>query len=494
MARPNPIPTGPAQPEPPGSDRRIRRNGFSLPALPLQPRTTGLTDPPGASLKYRLFLVALAALLAVSAAIVWQSRVIIFRTLDQELIERGVGIAQSIAERGTGAILNRDLTALTQVVFEEARVPSRRSLVDYVLVMDQERRVLAHTFVTPVPEPIRLANPLPPDRDWSVRQATEGDHQFFDVAVPVAGGLYRLGEVHVGLSKVHIESLRGRLRTTSIGFILAVSVLVFVVSFWLLDVINRRETALLMERNAIQRERLASLQQLSAAVAHQIRNPVMIIGGMAGLLDKRLPASDKCSAYVEAIQEAARRLEHVAQAAGELSRLRLGQVRTADLAQVAIEAKALAEAKAAQLGLSQPVAWRFETPPARIEADAPLLTQALAETMLNSLEALTRPERRDAPPTIQIRSRQERDRTIIVVEDNGPGVAEVDLPFLFDPFFTTKTVGAGLGLAKAKRIMEEHRGDVRIENLPEGGVAATLILPAVPHAGAPFAASEATTP
>ncbi len=168
-----------------------------------------MTEPSGASLKNRLFLIALGTLLVICAAIVWQSRVIIFRTLDHELIQRGAGIAQSIAERSTGAILNRDHTALTQIVFEEARVQSRRSLVDYVLVLDEAERVLAHTFVTPVPETILRANPLPPDREWSVRQAKEGDHEVFDVAAPVMGGLYRLGTVHVGLSKAHITRHNG---------------------------------------------------------------------------------------------------------------------------------------------------------------------------------------------------------------------------------------------------------------------------------------------
>jgi signal transduction histidine kinase len=67
----------------------------------------------------------------------------------------------------------------------------------------------------------------------------------------------------------------------------------------------------------------------------------------------------------------------------------------------------------------------------------------------------------------------------IVVEDSGSGVAAGDLPHIFEPFYTTKPDGTGLGLAIVHRIVQEHEGEIRVENRDEGGARFVLALPGV---------------
>ena len=68
---------------------------------------------------------------------------------------------------------------------------------------------------------------------------------------------------------------------------------------------------------------------------------------------------------------------------------------------------------------------------------------------------------------------------VVEIRDTGPGIDNKDMPFIFDPFYTTKPSGTGLGLAITRRIIEEHRGRIKVDSHPGEGTTITIYLPTI---------------
>ena len=175
--------------------------------------------PQRVSLKLKMFGGTMAVVLFVSAVIAILARWILVTSLNRELEQRGVAIGQSIAERASGFILDKDRPNLVSLVFDAAQLGERKVLVSYIFISDNDGRILANTFIRPFPADLRGINPLPENKDYSIDLVDFDQSQAIDIAVPVREGIYTLGAVHVGLSKTHIDSLVGKLRTTFLGFI-----------------------------------------------------------------------------------------------------------------------------------------------------------------------------------------------------------------------------------------------------------------------------------
>lgn len=238
--------------------------------------------------------------------------------------------------------------------------------------------------------------------------------------------------------------------------------------------LHERERAILDEKFRAERERVESLRTLSAAVAHQLRNPAMAIGGLTGVLLKKSPPADPSRPFLEAVLEQSRRLEAIVAAVGEITAPLCPHpsfFSLRDLAQ-----SRLAHIQDASDGEAHPGrVWRLRGEDVRLCQDAGLLGQALDEILRNA--ALATPEN----GTVEVVIETADDRTSIGVLDQGPGISPDIAPYLFDPFFTTKAVGVGMGLCRTKRIMAALGGDVRVENHPDAGAWAVLTLPLSPR-------------
>jgi histidine kinase len=191
------------------------------------------------SLKNKIFLSILAVILIISAAIAFLARWILVSTLISELELRGIAIARTIAERGSGLILDQNYTELLSLIFDEAKLKERQNLVAYIFISDRDERVVSHTFTRPFPENLRRANLVPPGESKSVRLSLVSDQWAYDIAVPVTQGIYRIGTVHVGLNKSHIDHLIAKLRFTFLGFISLVIIIIFIISHGLAKYITR---------------------------------------------------------------------------------------------------------------------------------------------------------------------------------------------------------------------------------------------------------------
>ena len=114
---------------------------------------------------------------------------------------------------------------------------------------------------------------------------------------------------------------------------------------------------------------------------------------------------------------------------------------------------------------------------ALLEADPGRIRQLLNNLLTNSLEALDGTPN----PVIMIETKRVGDQVALTVVDNGPGFQGKLLEQAFDPYVTTKPKGTGLGLAIVRRIVEEHGGQVEVDNAPQGGARIRVTLPAAPR-------------
>jgi signal transduction histidine kinase len=218
-------------------------------------------------------------------------------------------------------------------------------------------------------------------------------------------------------------------------------------------------------------ERLFALGQLSAGLAHEVRNPLASIAGAAGILQRRLRPEEKDRECVDIIAKECRRLDSLLSHFLDFARPRAPKYQAIDSASLFDSVIQLAEHAA---GGQQPIAFRKELeatlPP--FEGDPELLTQVLLNLVINAIQAM--PEGGD----VFLSARSRNGRVLIQVRDEGCGIVPADRDRIFDPFFTTKETGTGLGLSVAHQIVEQHGGILSAEANLEKGTTFSVLLPA----------------
>ncbi|MEO7730900.1 MAG: HAMP domain-containing sensor histidine kinase [Kofleriaceae bacterium] len=217
-------------------------------------------------------------------------------------------------------------------------------------------------------------------------------------------------------------------------------------------VLIRREARRRADAQARERERrLASLGEMSAVLAHEIKNPLASLKGNAQLLARMLPEGEKPRAKADRVVDEAVRLE-------QLTNDLLQFVRTGSIQRTPVDPAALVREAAG----SVPGEILVETQgaPPRWSLDAGRIRQVVVNLLDNAVAA---------GPPVTLTVRREDRRLIIEVADRGPGVAEDDRDKIFEPVFTGKTSGTGLGLAVVRRVVELHHGTIAVYATPGGG-------------------------
>jgi signal transduction histidine kinase len=226
------------------------------------------------------------------------------------------------------------------------------------------------------------------------------------------------------------------------------------------------------EQKIIQSERMVALGRLSQGVAHEVRNPVMSIGGFARRLKEKLPPGDPARKYAEIILNEAARLEKMVRDIEEYTKLpepELGEVSLNKLIEYALEEWGQKETPAdVQVHLDLP---REE---AIFPGDERLLTLVLKNLFQNAAEAMAQ------GGDLSIAAYPQGKQLIIKVADTGRGIPPEHLPQVFDPFFTSHTQGSGLGLTTVQRIVTEHNGVVSVKSPPGEGAEFQIQLPLYP--------------
>ncbi len=217
-------------------------------------------------------------------------------------------------------------------------------------------------------------------------------------------------------------------------------------------------------------ERVESLRKITMAVAHQLRNPMTIIGGLARLLARKPELQGEYLEYLDGILEAAGRIERITEVVSDYSSLRLGELRQTPVAELAEEARAASEGKTA--ALARRVSWKIDVQPVCVPVDKALMIWALAEIMDNAVESLP-----GGVGEVRIEAARENGAVALKISDTGRGIPEAELPYVLDPFYTTKAVAVGIGLPKADRIVHEHGGTMSIASSEGRGTTVTIRLP-----------------
>lgn len=208
------------------------------------------------SLRNKIFLATVGVVLLISGAIALLARGILVGSLSRELEMRGAAIAQSIAERGGGYILDKNRPGLVSLVFDAAQLGERKALISYIFITDNEGRLIAHTFIRPFPADLLAAGIAGDSQATVARPVSVADVDAVDVSVPVQEGIYTLGRVHVGLKQSHIDSLVGKLRLTFLGFISLVVVIIFLIALILSGYVVNPLSKLTRAAESISRGRL----------------------------------------------------------------------------------------------------------------------------------------------------------------------------------------------------------------------------------------------
>jgi signal transduction histidine kinase len=213
------------------------------------------------------------------------------------------------------------------------------------------------------------------------------------------------------------------------------------------------------------RERLSSLGQLSAVVAHEIRNPLMIIKSAVRRL-RRSPEAD-VTAVAASIDEEVARLNRVVTDVLDFARPISVELGEGDVDQICREA-----AGAVQASVGSRSIVFHSSGPAVIVTDHERLRAVLVNVLTNA-EHATQASGTDMPIAMSL-SHPSAGLWRIVVADHGPGIAPEDLSRVFEPFFTTRRGGSGLGLAIARKIVEGLGGSIQLTSEPGHGTTVTI--------------------
>lgn len=237
--------------------------------------------------------------------------------------------------------------------------------------------------------------------------------------------------------------------------------------------LREEEQRLLAELKRLYQLRLMTLTRISQGVAHELRNPVMTIGGFAHRLARKLPPDEHLQMYLKNIIDSTQRLENLVARVQEFCNLPEPVLLPEEVVEVVTDA---AE-PFAELATRQRVKIVFENhlpPDYQHPLDRRLICRALASLIRNALEAM--PE----GGTLTLRTSLAPLWLIIEVIDTGPGIRSEDQPYIFNPFFSTNPAKIGMDLTIAERILWEHRGNILLENLPGQGASFGLYLPVKP--------------
>ncbi len=226
-----------------------------------------------------------------------------------------------------------------------------------------------------------------------------------------------------------------------------------------------------LERQIQKHERLVSLGKMAAGVAHEVRNPLSSIKGLAALLGSRFAEeSEERHSATLLIQEVERLNRAITELLNFAKPLPLNK-EPLDLEALTANSLTLIASDAAALGVTTHHRVEGDIPP--VPGDRDRLNQVLLNLYLNSLQAMTQ----GGTLTVTARKGNNEGTVQIVVQDSASGIPAEILDRIMDPYFTTKPQGSGLGLAMVHKIMDEHGGGVQVASRVGEGTTVTLTLP-----------------
>jgi two-component system sensor histidine kinase HydH len=406
------------------------------------------------------------------------------RVAEETLRNQGVGISLELAAeaRSRGG---RDAAALQTLVAEQ-----HRREVAFLAIMDRDGSVLAHSNPRLVGMRVEDAafQGVSTSGQLTGRMVTLGTGEEvyeltvpFHVPPPGMVGQFDTRQPRYRILRLALHTAPARQivhhALIQVGLVGVMVVVLLSLSVWQIRTLRRY---LRLQAEAAHQERLAALGGMAAVLAHEIRNPLGAIKGLAQFLGEKGAADPTHTEMTQTIAREATRLERLVNDLLAYARPRPPRRLPTDLVASVQEVLALVRPVAATAG----VTLRFAVPDgvSKVHADPEQLKQLFSNLVLNGLQAMPN------GGSLSVRARAISDAAIrnpqsaivIEVEDTGSGIPEADLPRVFEPFYTTRTKGTGLGLAICRQIVEAHGGTIRVERTGPKGTTILVMLP-TPH-------------
>ncbi|WP_269525858.1 sensor histidine kinase [Coraliomargarita parva] len=243
-----------------------------------------------------------------------------------------------------------------------------------------------------------------------------------------------------------------------------------------------------LERKSNEVDKLVALGTMAAGLSHEIRNPLVSIQTLAGLLDSGRPLEKMGDSFKSVVLRDVKRISSIVEGVAMFSENRVGQMQPVEIGAILRESIQINEAGIQAKGVSVEMKGDLGQ---HVYGNFDQLVQVLNNLMENALHAIEGVE----SPRLEIDVREIRVRSRenwleVRIADNGPGVPEAIRERIFDPFITSKDTGLrsdkkgmGLGLAISKRIVENHSGGLAVSNRKDGGAEFVLSLKCMNFSG-----------
>jgi len=400
------------------------------------------------------------------------------RVAEETLRNEGVGISLELAAeaRNRG---ERDAAQLQALVDEQ-----RRREVAFLAIMDRDGTVLAHSNPRLVGTRIedaavgRVAETGQLTGELVTLGTGEEVYELtvpFHVPPPGVGAQFDTRQPRFRILRLALHTAPARQivhhALIQVALVGAMVVVLLGLSAWQIRTLRRY---LALQADAARQERLAALGGMAAVLAHEIRNPLGAIKGLAQFLGEKQQGDSAYQEMTQTIAVEATRLERLVSDLLTYARPRPPERRPTDILLTLREVLSLAGPAAEAAG----VKLDMESPDAlpRVMADPEQMKQLFGNLVLNSLQAMPNGGALavTARPSGGARA---GSRVEIRITDTGVGVPEADLPRIFEPFYTTRAKGTGLGLAICRQIIDAHGGTIEVASTGPGGTTALVTLP-----------------
>ncbi|MBI3085365.1 MAG: histidine kinase [candidate division NC10 bacterium] len=400
------------------------------------------------------------------------------RVAEETLRNQGVSISLELAAEA------RARSAWEGPALQGQVTEQHRREVAFVAIIDRDGTVLAHT------NPRLVGSPMDDAAFLGVRETGQligrmvtlaTEEEVYELTMPFhvpSGGpgaktdanqpRFRILRLALHTAPARQIVHQAQAQVTFVGVLVVV---LLGLSAWQIRTLRRY---LSLQEEAARQERLAALGGMAAVLAHEIRNPLGAIKGLAQFLGEKRASDATQTEMTQTIATEATRLERLVNDLLTYARPRPPELQPTNLSAALREAIALAHPAADAAGVK--VRLEMSDVLSKVIADPEQMKQLFGNLVLNAIQAMPNggtltvtarpPDGSRAGPGVQIH-----------VEDTGTGIPDADLPRIFEPFYTTRTKGTGLGLAICRQIVEAHGGTIRVSRTGQEGTAIEVTLP-----------------
>ena len=308
------------------------------------------------------------------------------------------------------------------------------------------------------------------------RKVDYAENKILDLAAPLFLDKKIVGVVRIGLDRRSMDKSLAENRQHIFVFSFFI-VVIALLSMWLLYHDQNRHMAGIveMERQLEKAERLSSLGQLAAGVAHEIRNPLNAISMATQRLKRDFIPSDpqKVDDFKNlsgVIKDEIKRLNGIIEEFLTFSKSRRLEFSRFPITEVLQKIVNLIKEEASTRGIAIETSWRS---PDVISMDVNKLQQVFLNLIKNAMESITEPKGKISI----IVDKEGKNYIVVKISDTGCGMTDEEIKSIFSPEYTTKEKGVGLGLSLAFEIVRGHGGDIRVSSRKGNGTTFEVILP-----------------